>query len=60
MFDFKAYFQIVKSTAQSTAKAVHKPSLCNKESMAAYARTIGATGNKASFVEQSDMIEWSV
>jgi len=59
-FDIKAYFQIVKSTAQSTAKAMHKPTLNNKESMAAYAKAIGATGKKASFIEQSDTIEWSV
>jgi len=61
MFDFKSHFAIVKSVAQETAKAMHKPSLSNKESMATYARTIGVTG-KASFMpeQKSDVIEWSV
>ena len=61
MFDFKSHFAIVKSIAQETAKAMHKPSLDNKESMVAYARTIGATG-KASFMpeQKSDVIEWGV
>lgn len=49
MIDFKAYFQIVQSSAQAMAKAMHKPSLQNKESMAAYAKAIGASGKKASF-----------
>ena len=53
MFDFKAYFQITQSSAQAMAKAIHKPSLNSKESMAAYAQAIGASGVKASFtVEQ--------
>lgn len=62
MFDFKSYFQIAQSSAQAMAKAMHKPSLQSKESMAAYAQAIGASGKKASFTEeqQSDMIEWSV
>lgn len=60
MFDFKSHLAIVKSVAQEAAKAMHKPSLQSKESMAAYAKAIGASGKKASFVEQSDIIEWSI
>lgn len=61
MIDFRSHFAIVKSVAQEAAKAMHKPSLSNKEAMAAYARTTGVTG-KASFMpeEKSDLIEWSV
>lgn len=62
MIDFKAYFQIAQSSAQAMAKAIHKPSLQSKESMADYAQAIGASGKKANFTEeqQSNMIEWSV
>lgn len=63
MIDFKAYFQIAQSSAQAMAKAVHKPSLNNKESMAAYAKAVGASGKKASFIEEQKaeaMIEWNV
>lgn len=62
MLDFKAHFNIVKCVAQQAAKEMHKPSLCNKASMAAYAQAIGASGKKASFTleQKSDMIEWSV
>lgn len=62
MFDFKSHFAIVKSVAQETAKAMHNPSLNNKESMAAYAKAIGASGVKASFTmeQKANMIEWSV
>lgn len=62
MIDFKAYFQIAQSSAQSMAKAMHKPSLNNKESMAAYAKAIGASGKKAIFTEEdkSQAINWSV
>lgn len=59
MFDFKSHFAIVKSVAQETAKAIHKPSLDNKQAMADYARTIGATG-KAVFIEEqvNEVIEY--
>ena len=62
MFDFKSHFNIVKSVAQQVAKEMHKPSLNNKESMAAYAKAIGASGVKASFTseQKADMIEWGV
>lgn len=62
MFDFKAYFQIAQSSAQAMAKAMHKPSLNNKQSMAAYAKAVGASGKKASFTDEdkSQAIEWSV
>ena len=62
MFDFKSHFSIVKSVAQQAAKEIHKPSLKSKESMAAYAKAIGASGVKASFTseQKADMIEWSV
>ena len=59
MYDFKSHFNIVKSVAQQVAKEIHKPRLSNKESMADYAKAIGASGKKASFCP-SDMIEWSV
>lgn len=49
MFDFRSYFQIAQDVAIATAKAMHKPSLNNKESMMAYAQAIGASGVKASF-----------
>lgn len=60
MFDFKSHFAIVKSVAQETAKAMHKPSLNNKESMTAYAKATGNTG-KASFTteQKSDVIEYT-
>lgn len=62
MIDFRSYFQIAQSSAQAMAKAMHKPSLSNKQSMAAYAKAIGASGVKASFTteQKADMIEWSV
>ena len=62
MIDFKAYFQIVQSSAQSMAKSMHKPSLNNKQSMIDYTQAIGASGKKASFIEeqQPNVIEWSV
>ena len=61
MFDIRSHFNIVKSVAQATAKAMHKPSLNNKESMAAYAKAMGIQG-KASFMpeQKADLIEWSV
>ena len=62
MFDFRSYFQIVQDVAIATAKSMHKPSLNNKESMAAYAQAIGSYGKKASFtVEQKAnnmVVEW--
>lgn len=62
MFDFRSYFQIAQSSAQETAKAIHKPSLNNKQAMADYANAIGASGVKASFTEEdkSIAINWSV
>ena len=61
MFDFKSHFNIVKSVAQATAKAIHKPSLNNKESMTAYAKAIGASGVKVSFTseQKADIIEYT-
>lgn len=61
MFDIRSHFNIVKSVAQETAKAMHKPCLNNKESMAAYAKAMGIQG-KASFMpeQKADLIEWSV
>lgn len=50
--DFRSYFQIVQSSAQTMAKELHKPSLNNKESMANYAKAIGASGVKASFTSE--------
>ena len=52
MYDFKSHFNIVKSVAQQVAKEIHKPSLKSKESMAAYAKAIGASGVKASFTSE--------
>lgn len=52
MFDFKSHLAIVKTVAQEAAKAMHKPSLNNKQAMAAYAKAIGASGKKASFMEE--------
>ncbi len=58
MFDFKSHFAIVKSVAQETAKAMHKPSLNNKEAMVDYAKATGNTG-KASFMpEQMEVIDY--
>ena len=61
MFDFRSYFQIVQSSAQAMAKEMHKPRLESKESMAAYAKAIGASGKKASFTseQKADMIEYT-
>lgn len=49
MSDINAFFNISKSVVATAAKAMHKPSLQSKESMAAYAKAIGASGKKASF-----------
>lgn len=48
MFDFRSHYALVKSVMQTKAREEHKPSLCNKASMAAYARAVGVSG-KASF-----------
>lgn len=56
MFDFKSHLAIVKSVAQETAKSMHKPSLQSKESMAAYAKAIGATGKASFTVEHEAMV----
>jgi hypothetical protein len=56
MFDFKGCFDLIKSVMVDKAKEEHKPRLCNKASMAAYAKATGNTG-KASFgIQQADMI----
>lgn len=49
MFDYRAFFSISKSVVATAAKAKHKPSLSNKEAMAAYAKATGSYGTKASF-----------
>lgn len=49
MFDFRSHYALVKSVMQTKAKEEHKPSLCNKASMAAYAKATGNTG-KARFL----------
>lgn len=57
--DLKHDLQQAKtSQAQAIAKAMHKPSLNNKESMAAYAKAMGIQG-KASFMpEQMEVIDY--
>ena len=53
MFDFSSHYALVKSVMQTKAKEQHKPSLDNKESMAAYAKAVGNTG-KAKFLGMDD------
>ena len=62
MIDYKAFFSISKSVVAQVAKAKHKPSLNNKESMVAYANAIGASGKKASFTmeQKADSIDYVV
>ena len=60
MFDTAAFYSILKSVMVDKAKEEHKPSLCNKASMAAYARAVGVSG-KASFgISQTEVIDYVV
>ena len=58
MFDTAAFYSILKSVMVDKAKEQHKPSLCNKASMAAYAVATGNTGRACFTATQSlpDMV----
>jgi hypothetical protein len=65
MIDFKGFYQVAKSVAQSVAKDTYKPSLNNKKSMELYqasvAKSDSSVTNKAKFcVDDSYTIEYNV
>lgn len=57
MLDTSAFYSIFKSIIADKAKAEHKPSLSNLESMKAYQETTKATG-KASFGTENMAIDY--
>ena len=57
-FDFKAHSQLVTTALQAIAKATHKPSLNNKQSMEAYQKAMNATGKAKFEVDAGGMIEF--
>jgi len=58
MLDTSAFYSIFKSIIADKAKAEHKPSLSNLESMKAYQQATKATG-KASFgIHQAGAIDY--
>ena len=57
-FDFKAHSQLVTTAIQVIAKATHKPSLNDKQSMEAYQKAMNATGKARFDVDAGSAIEF--